>query len=147
LAWLFSLVETLRSRFMCLQRPWNLKVHSTPINSPLWVKTECSGPVGRLRTTAPSPACVLPLWKPMPQLEPLQPRRVTGPVDQHRWHTLGVVRMPSSQLEGAIMQHDFVSLLAFNRWANATMLEACRKLSPESGKPGRGPRWLVGTGA
>jgi uncharacterized damage-inducible protein DinB len=29
------------------------------------------------------------------------------------------------------MQDDFVSLFAFNRWANGKMLEACRKLTPE----------------
>jgi uncharacterized damage-inducible protein DinB len=29
------------------------------------------------------------------------------------------------------MQDDFVSLFAFNRWANARMLEACRKLTPD----------------
>lgn len=29
------------------------------------------------------------------------------------------------------MQDDFTSLFAFNRWANAKMLDACRKLSPE----------------
>jgi uncharacterized damage-inducible protein DinB len=29
------------------------------------------------------------------------------------------------------MQDDFVSLYAFNRWANAKMLDACRKLTPE----------------
>ena len=38
------------------------------------------------------------------------------------------------------MQDDFASLFAFNRWANAKMLDACRKLTleqyvaePESG--------------
>lgn len=29
------------------------------------------------------------------------------------------------------MKDDLVSLFAFNRWANARMLEACRKLTPE----------------
>jgi uncharacterized damage-inducible protein DinB len=29
------------------------------------------------------------------------------------------------------MNDDFASLFAFNRWANAKMLDACRKLSPE----------------
>src|SRR4051794_552191 len=29
------------------------------------------------------------------------------------------------------MHDNFVSLFAFNRWANARMLEACRKLTPE----------------
>jgi uncharacterized damage-inducible protein DinB len=29
------------------------------------------------------------------------------------------------------MQDDFASLWAFNRWANAKMLDACRKLTPE----------------
>jgi uncharacterized damage-inducible protein DinB len=29
------------------------------------------------------------------------------------------------------MRDDFTSLFAFNRWANAKMLDACRKLSPE----------------
>jgi uncharacterized damage-inducible protein DinB len=29
------------------------------------------------------------------------------------------------------MQDDFASLFAFNRWANAKMLDACRKLTPE----------------
>jgi uncharacterized damage-inducible protein DinB len=29
------------------------------------------------------------------------------------------------------MQDDFASLFAFNRWANAKMFEACRKLTPE----------------
>jgi uncharacterized damage-inducible protein DinB len=29
------------------------------------------------------------------------------------------------------MQDDFTSLFAFNRWANAKMLDACRKLTPE----------------
>lgn len=29
------------------------------------------------------------------------------------------------------MQDDFQSLFAFNRWANAKMLDACRKLTPE----------------
>ncbi len=29
------------------------------------------------------------------------------------------------------MQDDFVSLFAFNRWANAKMLDACRQLTPE----------------
>ena len=30
------------------------------------------------------------------------------------------------------MKDDFGSLFAFNRWANARMLDACRKLTPES---------------
>jgi uncharacterized damage-inducible protein DinB len=29
------------------------------------------------------------------------------------------------------MQDDFASLFAFNRWANAKMLEACREVSPQ----------------
>ena len=29
------------------------------------------------------------------------------------------------------MQDDFITLYAFNRWANDKMLDACRKLSPE----------------
>jgi len=29
------------------------------------------------------------------------------------------------------MRDDFTSLFAFNRWANAKMLDACRKLTPE----------------
>ncbi len=29
------------------------------------------------------------------------------------------------------MQDDFTSLFAFKRWANAKMLDACRKLTPE----------------
>ncbi|MHB1423972.1 MAG: DinB family protein [Gemmataceae bacterium] len=29
------------------------------------------------------------------------------------------------------MKDDFTSLFAFNRWANAKMLDACRKLTPE----------------
>jgi uncharacterized damage-inducible protein DinB len=29
------------------------------------------------------------------------------------------------------MKDDFVSLFTFNRWANARMLDACRKLTPE----------------
>ena len=29
------------------------------------------------------------------------------------------------------MNDDFVSLFTFNRWANARMLDACRKLTPE----------------
>ena len=34
------------------------------------------------------------------------------------------------------MKDDFGSLFAFNRWANARMLDACRKLTPA--------RWLAG---
>jgi uncharacterized damage-inducible protein DinB len=36
-----------------------------------------------------------------------------------------------SQQEGKPMHDDFASLFAFNRWANAKMFDACRKLTPE----------------
>jgi uncharacterized damage-inducible protein DinB len=46
------------------------------------------------------------------------------------------------------MQDDFVSLFAFNRWANAKMLDACRTLTPEqyAAEPAPGLksiRWTV----
>ena len=39
------------------------------------------------------------------------------------------------------MTDDFVSLFAFNRWANDKMLEACRKLSPEQYAAEPVPGW------
>ncbi len=39
------------------------------------------------------------------------------------------------------MQDDFVSLFAFNRWANARMLDACRKLTPEQYAAEPVPGW------
>jgi uncharacterized damage-inducible protein DinB len=39
------------------------------------------------------------------------------------------------------MQDDFASLFAFNRWANAKMLEACRKLTPEQYAAEPVPGW------
>ena len=39
------------------------------------------------------------------------------------------------------MQDDFVSLFAFNRWANAKMLDACRKLTPEQYTAEPVPGW------
>jgi uncharacterized damage-inducible protein DinB len=39
------------------------------------------------------------------------------------------------------MQDDFVSLFAFNRWANAKMLDACRKLTPEQYAAEPVPGW------
>src|SRR5262245_2569715 len=39
------------------------------------------------------------------------------------------------------MQDDFVSLFAFNRWANAKMLDACRKLTPEQYSAEPAPGW------
>jgi hypothetical protein len=39
------------------------------------------------------------------------------------------------------MKDDFVSLFTFNRWANARMLEACRKLTPEQYAAEPVPGW------
>ena len=39
------------------------------------------------------------------------------------------------------MNDDFVSLFAFNRWANARMLDACRKLTPEQYAAEPVPGW------
>jgi len=39
------------------------------------------------------------------------------------------------------MHDDFTSLYAFNRWANAKMLEACRKLTPEQYAAEPVPGW------
>ncbi len=39
------------------------------------------------------------------------------------------------------MHDDFVSLFAFNRWANAKMLDACRKLTPEQYAAEPVPGW------
>jgi uncharacterized damage-inducible protein DinB len=39
------------------------------------------------------------------------------------------------------MQDDFASLYAFNRWANAKMLDACRKLTPEQYAAEPVPGW------
>jgi len=39
------------------------------------------------------------------------------------------------------MHDDFTSLFAFNRWANAKMLDACRKLSPEQYVAEPAPGW------
>jgi uncharacterized damage-inducible protein DinB len=39
------------------------------------------------------------------------------------------------------MLDDFVSLFAFNQWANAKMLEACRRLSPEQYGAEPAPGW------
>src|SRR5262245_33525208 len=39
------------------------------------------------------------------------------------------------------MQDDFTSQFAFNRWANAKMLEACRKLTPEQYAAEPVPGW------
>jgi uncharacterized damage-inducible protein DinB len=39
------------------------------------------------------------------------------------------------------MQDDFTSLFAFNRWANAKMLDACRKLTPDQYAAEPVPGW------
>jgi uncharacterized damage-inducible protein DinB len=39
------------------------------------------------------------------------------------------------------MTDDFVSLFAYNRWANARVLDACRKLSPEQYAAEPVPAW------
>ena len=39
------------------------------------------------------------------------------------------------------MNDDFISLFTFNRWANARMLEACRKLTPEQYAAEPVPGW------
>src|SRR6516164_6332145 len=39
------------------------------------------------------------------------------------------------------MNDDFVSLFTFNRWANARMLDACRKLTPEQHAAEPVPGW------
>jgi uncharacterized damage-inducible protein DinB len=39
------------------------------------------------------------------------------------------------------MRDDFASLYAFNRWANAKMLDACRKLTPEQYAAEPVPGW------
>jgi len=39
------------------------------------------------------------------------------------------------------MNDDFVSLFTFNRWANARMLDACRKLTPEQYAAEPVPGW------
>jgi uncharacterized damage-inducible protein DinB len=39
------------------------------------------------------------------------------------------------------MQDDFAALFAFNRWANAKMLDACRKLTPEQYAAEPVPGW------
>jgi uncharacterized damage-inducible protein DinB len=39
------------------------------------------------------------------------------------------------------MKDDFASLFAFNRWANAKMLDACRKLTPEQYAAEPVPGW------
>jgi uncharacterized damage-inducible protein DinB len=39
------------------------------------------------------------------------------------------------------MQDDFASLFAFNRWANARMLDACRKLTPDQYAAEPVPGW------
>lgn len=39
------------------------------------------------------------------------------------------------------MNDDFASLFAFNRWANAKMLDACRKLTPEQYAAEPVPGW------
>jgi uncharacterized damage-inducible protein DinB len=39
------------------------------------------------------------------------------------------------------MHDDFASLFAFNRWANARLLEACRKLTPEQYAAEPVPGW------
>jgi uncharacterized damage-inducible protein DinB len=41
----------------------------------------------------------------------------------------------------APMNDDFASLFAFNRWANAKMLDACRKLTPEQYSAEPVPGW------
>src|SRR5262249_27195396 len=48
--------------------------------------------------------------------------------------------VPSQQWRDA-MQDDFRSLFAFNRWANAKMLDACRKLTPEQYAAEPVPGW------
>src|SRR5262245_48782301 len=49
--------------------------------------------------------------------------------------------MPLSHSRREIMQDDYVSLFAFNRWANARMLDACRKLTPEQYAAEPVPGW------
>ena len=39
------------------------------------------------------------------------------------------------------MNDDFASLFRFNRWANAKMLDACRKLTPEQYAAEPVPGW------
>src|SRR5262249_22791320 len=55
--------------------------------------------------------------------------------------------MSRSQHRRESMQDDFVGLFAFNRWANAKMLDACRKLTPEqyAAEPVPGWRCLLTT--
>jgi|SRR5262245_13302873 len=40
------------------------------------------------------------------------------------------------------MKDDFAALFAFNRWANAKMLDACRKLTPEQYAAEPVPGWV-----
>src|SRR5215467_3153881 len=46
-----------------------------------------------------------------------------------------------SQQRRILMHDDFASLFAFNRWANAKMLDACRKLTPEQYAAEPMPGW------
>jgi uncharacterized damage-inducible protein DinB len=49
--------------------------------------------------------------------------------------------MIASQQRIELMSDDFVSLFAYNRWANARVLEACRKLTPEQYAAEPVPGW------
>jgi uncharacterized damage-inducible protein DinB len=49
--------------------------------------------------------------------------------------------MVESQQRRILMGDDFASLFAFNRWANAKMLDACRKLTPEQYAAEPVPGW------
>src|SRR5437763_16012352 len=46
-----------------------------------------------------------------------------------------------SQPRREAMHDDFAALYAFNRWANAKMLDACRKLTPEQYAAEPVPGW------
>src|SRR5712691_8803305 len=53
-------------------------------------------------------------------------------------HTYNI---PAHHSRSPTMQDDFASLFAFNRWANAKMLDSCRKLSVEQYAAEPVPGW------
>ncbi len=61
----------------------------------------------------------------------IQAARARGPGPANNW----------PKLKSTPMQDDFVSLFAFNKWANARMLDACRKLTPEQYAAEPVPGW------
>jgi uncharacterized damage-inducible protein DinB len=63
-------------------------------------------------------------------------------LEGHLW-SFGTYRpqAPATPAPGKVPQDDFVSLFAFNRWANGKMLAACRKLTAEQYAAEPVPGW------